>query len=54
MIIFSDKSKERLDTCKKCDKFILDRNRCSVCGCYMPAKTKLKGSKCPLGRWEGL
>tara|TARA_R100001163_G_C5065624_1_gene203633 strand:- start:306 stop:626 length:321 start_codon:yes stop_codon:yes gene_type:complete len=23
-----------------------------LCGCYMPAKTKLKTASCPLGKWD--
>ena len=24
---------------------------CAMCGCYMPAKTRSKKSKCPLKKW---
>jgi hypothetical protein len=51
-------NKERLETCYKCgfaeDKF------CSICGCYIPAKTKANYDKdeegksiggCPMRYW---
>lgn len=25
--------------------------RCGHCGCFLLAKTKFEGEKCPLGRW---
>ena len=24
---------------------------CQECGCFMPAKTRLKGAVCPIGKW---
>jgi len=42
----------RMAVCETCDAFDKKRKRCSKCGCYMKAKTKLKESKCPLGKWE--
>ena len=45
---------ERYDTCKSCPAFIEKSKRCSECGCFMQAKTWLKGNKdvlCPLQKW---
>lgn len=28
-----------------------DRFFCSVCKCYIPAKTAVETEKCPLGKW---
>ena len=46
---------ERYDTCKACPAFRENDKRCSECGCFMEAKTWLKGNPkglCPLAKWE--
>lgn len=43
-------AKERLKTCLSCDKITL-KNKCSVCGCYVPAKVRSLNSKCPNKKW---
>lgn len=41
---------QRLDICRTCDQ--LQRAEfCKMCGCYMPAKTWIPMTKCPLGKW---
>ena len=42
---------KRLNICKSCEFFNNENNRCSICGCYMTAKTKLNSSNCPKGLW---
>jgi hypothetical protein len=44
------KEKERLDICKDCDK-LTAANTCKECGCFMPAKVKLKYAECPTNKW---
>lgn len=51
-----EKAEERLKICKSCDLF--KNGSCSLCGCNMAIKVKLKSSKCPLkteefpnGKW---
>ena len=44
-------SKKRYDICKSCDRFKKLIKICEVCLCFMPTKTKLKDSKCPLNKW---
>lgn len=44
-------SKSRYEACEKCPFFIRSSKLCSECGCYMPAKTKLKAATCPKGIW---
>ncbi|MCC7409885.1 MAG: hypothetical protein IT442_17595 [Phycisphaeraceae bacterium] len=39
----------RWTTCTACERF--DRGHCGLCGCNLPAKVRLAGQKCPLGRW---
>jgi hypothetical protein len=41
----------RLDICKSCDQYLNMTHQCKVCGCFMELKTKIKISKCPLGKW---
>lgn len=44
-------SEERLDHCRKCDRFESGPNRCKECGCFMDYKTLLPWATCPLGKW---
>jgi|TARA_E500000318_G_C3458423_1_gene171635 hypothetical protein len=39
----------RRSECNQCDKNEI--GRCTECGCYLWAKTKLKNEKCPIGKW---
>lgn len=41
---------ERLDVCKTCDQFHKSEF-CKLCGCYMPAKSWLPHSSCPMKKW---
>ena len=43
--------KDRLEICKACPEFIKLTTTCKKCGCFMIAKTKLKGAACPIGKW---
>lgn len=42
---------KRYDLCNFCPEFISLTKQCKKCGCFMPAKTKLKNATCPLGKW---
>lgn len=42
---------ERMATCRACDK-LTQLNFCSECNCFMPLKTRLKGSSCPINKWQ--
>ena len=44
-------AEERLNVCKACPDVIPHVNQCKRCGCFMDLKTKLKISKCPIGKW---
>ena len=44
-------AKKRLIVCKSCDKFNKLTKICKICSCFMPMKTKLKNSECPLYKW---
>jgi hypothetical protein len=44
-------SVQRLSTCKNCEEFVKITSQCKLCGCFLPAKTKLKNSSCPIKKW---
>lgn len=43
----------RYEICTVCDKFNSTFKTCKECGCFMPAKTLVPGSRCPLDKWNG-
>lgn len=51
MELLSKNSSERYELCKSCVHFNATLKTCKLCGCFLPAKTKLKGSQCPLKKW---
>lgn len=42
--------KARMAICNECP-FKTDDGRCGKCGCVLAAKTRVKKSSCPIGRW---
>jgi len=42
---------QRYEICKKCEKFKTHLKLCGICKCFMPVKTKLRGTSCPIGKW---
>ena len=46
-----DYARQRIAICMSCDRFSKYTKSCKECGCFMPAKTKLKGNSCPIGKW---
>ena len=42
----------RYAICTACEHRIVRLDACSKCLCYLPAKTSLKNSRCPLGKWS--
>lgn len=42
---------ERIKICQQCDKYLSTAKICRVCKCFMPAKTRIKQAKCPIGKW---
>jgi DNA primase large subunit len=49
--IVSENSVTRYAICQTCENFHSTSKLCMKCGCFMPAKTKLKNVVCPLGKW---
>jgi hypothetical protein len=43
--------KQRLDTCKTCEYYHQQQNRCRHCGCWLEHKTKFIVAECPIGKW---
>lgn len=41
----------RLEICNSCEVRNELANVCTACGCYIPAKTALAKSSCPLEKW---
>lgn len=50
-LVPGDVQVERERICRACDRVEPDAFRCSQCGCFMAAKTRLAAMACPLGRW---
>lgn len=44
----------RMSLCHGCEFFIQDDKRCTKCGCFMEAKTRLKKAFCPVHKWEAM
>ena len=44
-------SEQRMTLCKGCPFFAHSVSICNVCGCYMPAKTKVLEASCPEEKW---
>jgi len=50
-IVDKEVSDNRMNTCISCPSFIELTKQCKKCGCYMPAKTRLKKATCPMNKW---
>ena len=40
----------RMNICNTCEK-LTSIKFCSSCGCFMPVKSRIKTTSCPLGKW---
>jgi len=45
-------SQQRYNICKLCDNLRSITKTCKICNCFMPLKTKLLSSECPIGKWN--
>lgn len=43
-------SLRRLEICQKCE-YLSSTKRCTKCGCWVPAKTKVPDANCPENKW---
>lgn len=48
--VSSEIRQERIHICNNCENLSKIKT-CSQCGCFMPLKTWLKSSKCPIDKW---
>ena len=46
-----EKKNERINICKACSEYILEKDKCSKCGCAMQRKASLEAAKCPINKW---
>lgn len=46
----------RLAICMECEHLILEKKRCSLCGCFMQTKTYIAKASCPDDpkRWDAI
>lgn len=51
IVVSKEERNARYDICKACDKLRGMSKTCRICNCLMPAKTWLKPSNCPQGKW---
>lgn len=49
----SEELAKRIEICKSCDQ-LNSLNFCKQCGCFMPAKVRIRAVSCPLGKWSAL
>lgn len=42
-------AQQRIAICRSCEHYKLFV--CTQCGCFMPAKTRLKFAECPIKKW---
>jgi recombinational DNA repair protein RecR len=41
----------RMETCRACEHFIREQNRCALCGCFAELKVRMRSQHCPVGKW---
>ena len=49
-VLPSEQADNRLKICKSCPHFN-KLSKCSLCGCYMPVKTRIAAATCPAKKW---
>jgi len=42
-------AQQRIAICRQCEHYRM--YICGQCGCFMPMKTRLKSSRCPINLW---
>ena len=50
LVVSSEERARRLETCNQCERYTKIKF-CSVCKCFMPAKTWLQVASCPTDKW---
>ena len=50
-LLSSEEREVRKEICARCPNLNLTMNICKLCGCFMPVKTWVRSSKCPIQKW---
>lgn len=52
--VSSEEYERRIGICNSCEhlRVVLGVNQCSLCGCLLMAKARLKAGTCPIKKWE--
>ena len=50
--VTDDEIMERMTTCRSCEKYDDQQNRCNACGCFLNAKALFRSAECDLGKWR--
>jgi hypothetical protein len=50
--VTDDEIVERMDTCRSCEMYDDQANRCNACGCFLNAKALFRSAECDLGKWR--
>lgn len=45
-------AQQRLAICRNCENYVA--MICKKCGCFMPAKSRLKSAECPIQLWRAV
>jgi hypothetical protein len=53
LLVAEDIYNERINICNSCP-FLTENKRCTKCGCFMEAKTRLKKTYCPIDKWSAI
>lgn len=51
LVVSKNEKNQRLQICQSCEHFT-NLKFCKLCKCFMPAKTWLKISSCPIKKWD--
>lgn len=51
VFVEADVQRERLASCRACDRYNAERDRCQECQCVISFKTRLRVASCPAGKW---
>jgi hypothetical protein len=54
MPVSKEQASARMAVCNDCNSYNRTLHTCRQCGCFMPAKSWLKGAKCPSDLWPDL
>ena len=49
-----ENAERRYEVCKECPKFVKLSTQCKICLCFMPIKSKLNMTECPMGKWKDI